>query len=210
MHAVERLIVFTRFPEPGRTKTRMIPALGAAGAAELQRRMTEHVMAAAAAAADRRGLAVEVRFEGGDEKVMTAWLGPRWSYAPQGGGDIGRRMARALGDAFAAAAGRAVLIGTDIPELTADLLSEAFDRLSDSDLVIGPAADGGYYLIGARREGFVPLAPVLFEDIPWGSAAVLERTLAAIDRVGASLHRLPVLRDVDRPRDLPVWEAVKR
>ena len=75
----ERLIVFTRYPEPGTTKTRMIPELGAEGAAELQRRMTEHMVARVAELVDRRSMPVEIRFEGGDERVMAAWLGKNFA-----------------------------------------------------------------------------------------------------------------------------------
>lgn len=210
MQQTERLIVFTRYPEPGRTKTRMIPVLGEAGAAELQRRMTEHTLRAADALAKRRPLDVEVRFEGGTKNAMARWLGARREHRPQGGGDIGTRMAQALKTAFRESVLRAVLIGTDIPGLSVVLLEEAFDRLADHDLVFGPAADGGYYLIGARSDGFDALTPVLFDNIPWGTDAVFAETLAALDRKSVSVHRLPVLRDVDRPEDLPVWEAARR
>ena len=91
----ERLIIFTRYPEPGTTKTRMIPALGAEGAADLQRKLTDHVVSNLKAVIHRRSLAVEIRFEGGSENLMQDWLGPSFSYRHQGQGDIGRRMAAA-------------------------------------------------------------------------------------------------------------------
>ena len=85
----KRLIIFTRYPEAGTTKTRMIPELGAAGAAELQRQMTEHIRSRVDELRKLHQLTVEVRYEGGSEKRMTEWLGPGFSYCHQGSGDIG-------------------------------------------------------------------------------------------------------------------------
>jgi rSAM/selenodomain-associated transferase 1 len=206
----EHLIVFTRYPEPGRTKTRMIPVLGASGAAALQRRMTEHLMAAVRGLAMRRPVSVEIRFEGGSTDRMRRWLGGEWAYRPQGPGHIGRRMDRALARCFDDGADRALLIGSDVPGIDAVLLGEAFDRLGDHDVVLGPAADGGYYLVGAGRSGYGNLRGLLFRAIPWGTDRVFETTLSRLASGGAALHRLPVLRDVDRPEDLPVWREADR
>jgi hypothetical protein len=137
---------------------------------------------------------------------MARWLGPQWTYRGQGEGDIGARMARALAEAFAEGAPAAVLVGTDIPDLSGAILAEAFQRLADHDIVIGPAADGGYYLIGLRRERFAELAPLLFQGIAWGGENVLRDTLSALAPSGVAVHLLPMLRDIDRPEDLAVWE----
>jgi hypothetical protein len=208
---ISRLIVFTRYPAPGRTKTRLIPVLGPAGAADLQRRMTEGLMGRVEALAARQAVAVAVavRFEGGDVSRMSRWLGPRWSYRPQGEGNIGARMDRALSAAFAEGAPAAALIGADIPDLSTAILAEAFQRLADHDIVIGPAADGGYYLVGARRERYAELAPLLFQGIPWGTGRVLRDTLAALAAAHVRVHLLPLLRDIDRPEDLAAWEAAE-
>jgi rSAM/selenodomain-associated transferase 1 len=207
--ALSRLIVFTRYPVPGRAKTRLIPVLGADGAADLQRRMTEHVLKQVEALAARPAVAVEVRFDGGDVSKMSRWLGPRWSYRPQGQGDIGARMARALSAAFAEGAPAAALIGTDIPDLSTAILAEAFQWLADHDIVLGPAADGGYYLVGARQKRFVELAPRLFQGISWGAEHVLRDTLSALAAARARVHLLSLLRDIDRPEDLAVREAAE-
>jgi hypothetical protein len=204
--AISRLIVFTRYPAPGRAKTRLIPVLGAEGASDLQRRMTERILGQVEALAARQPVAVEIRFEGGDGARMARWLGPQWTYRGQGEGDIGARMARALAEAFAEGAPAAVLVGTDIPDLSGAILAEAFQRLADHDIVIGPAADGGYYLIGLRRERFAELAPLLFQGIAWGGENVLRDTLSALAPSGVAVHLLPMLRDIDRPEDLAVWE----
>lgn len=202
----ERLMVFTRYPEAGVTKTRLIPALGPQGAADLQRRMTAHVVSQAVKFALGRKAAIEVRFEGGSENRMREWLGADHQYCRQGAGDIGARMRRALAAAFGAGAQRAVLIGSDIPGITAGILTAAFDYLDGADLVLGPAIDGGYYLIGIRGSVWAEVADVLFNAMPWGSARVLTVTREKIAALGLQVVMLAVLADIDRPEDLPIWE----
>ncbi|HSO61513.1 MAG TPA: TIGR04283 family arsenosugar biosynthesis glycosyltransferase [Desulfobacterales bacterium] len=198
----ERLIVFTRYPEPGTTKTRLIPVLGPEGAAELQRRMTLQVAQAAEELRKDRPLTVEIRFEGGSCERMQQWLGAGFAYRPQGEGDIGRRMSRALAQAFAEGCRRAVLVGSDIPGISSALMAEAFDRLRPHDLVFGPAADGGYYLIGGNAACFRRGAPFLDAGIDWGTAGVLEQTLGSLRAMGLRHALLARLTDIDRPGDL--------
>jgi len=197
------LIVFTRHPEPGRAKTRLIPLLGAEGAADLQRQMTLRTIVTARRAQRRISADIDVRYSGGDPSVFGLWLGPDLSYRPQGGGDLGRRMAESFGEGFAAGAAEVVIIGADIPNLTEDLLERAFASLAGSDLVLGPALDGGYYLIGLRRA-----IPELFEAIAWGAGEVLGRTLELAERLGLSVAMLDPLPDVDEPEDISAWQAV--
>lgn len=201
----ERLIVFTRYPEPGTTKTRLIPELGAEGAAELQRQMTEHIISRANELCGLHPLPVEVRYAGGSEKRMTEWLGPGFSYCHQGRGDIGLRMGRALQDAFEQGCETVVIIGSDIPDITTNIMQKAFEALNQNDLVLGPAGDGGYYLIGVHRKTFRHWNPQLFSDIRWGTARVLPQTLSIAKKLGLNYNLLDTLRDVDRPEDLSVW-----
>lgn len=200
-----RLILFTRYPEPGTTKTRMISHLGAEGAAGLQRQMTEHIVSMITEFTGLHPVAVQVRFEGGSQKLMRKWLGTAFDYCPQGEGDIGLRMGRALEDGFADGGGKVVIIGSDIPDITGDILQRAFAGLANHDLALGPAGDGGYYLIGLRKSAFSQANPLLFKDIPWGSAGVLSQTLAAAKKLGLGYFLLDTLYDVDRPEDLPIW-----
>ncbi len=204
MHDRRSLIIFTRYPEPGKTKKRLIPALGPEGAAQLQREMTVHTLGWAKALMREQAVAVEVRFEGGDQRRMQACFGNALPYRAQGEGDLGRRMADAFESAFRAGSRRAVIIGSDCPELSAELVRTAWDHLADHDLVLGPATDGGYYLIALRRE-----VPALFAEMPWGTSDVLRRTLQTARRLGLSVAQLPPLADVDRGEDLPLWNRVK-
>lgn len=197
----ECLIIFTRYPEPGNTKTRLIPVLGAEGAATLQRQMTEHKLAEVNQLLTFYPLSVEVHFAGGNEQLMQEWLGSNLVYRRQSEGDIGDRMASAFQLSFAAGMTAGVLIGSDCPDLNAPLMAEAFQLLRQHDLVLGPALDGGYYLIGLRR-----LIPELFTGIPWSTAEVLQQTITIAKRLGLAVAKLPLLSDVDRPEDLSVWK----
>ncbi len=202
----ERLIVFTRYPEPGKTKTRLIPAIGADGAAELHQRMTEDTILRADALARNRALAVEIRYDGCDEQRIAQWLGKERDYAAQGDGDLGDRQARAFAESFARGTERVVVVGTDCPDRTVRIMERAFESLRKKDLVLGPAQDGGYYLIGLRRH-----VPPLFQDVQWGSDTVLERTLRIADAFGLKTELLETLNDIDRPEDLSISnEAVIR
>jgi hypothetical protein len=201
--APDRLILFTRWPEPGTTKTRLIPLLGPEGAAEFQRRLTARAAQAAAAVRSRRGLAVEIRHAGGTEDDMRQWLGGGFRYRAQGRGDVGARMAACLRAAFEEGAERAVLIGADIPALTPAILERAFDALRRCDLVFGPAADGGYYLIGATAAGLHAGRACLEPGIAWGTSGVLARTLAMARAANLTCRLLETLADVDGPDDLP-------
>lgn len=201
--ASESLILFTRYPEPGATKTRLMPVLGPEGAAEFQRRLTERAAKTAAEAGSCRGLALEIRHQGGSVVLMRNWLGGIFTFRPQGCGDIGARMQSSLAAAFAKGAQRAVLIGSDIPGLKAATVLRAYDALTHHDLVFGPAADGGYYLVGMTAACFRRGTPYLGPGIAWGSSDVLARTLAMVRDARLACRLLETLADVDRPHDLP-------
>jgi uncharacterized protein len=210
--ATEHLIVFTRYPQPGKAKTRLIPALGAEGAAALQRQMTEHTLKHVQTLIDRRPLSAEIWFAGtaapealeSDRQRMQNWLGSEWRYCPQPGGDLGTRMAHAVQAAFSAGAQRVVVIGTDCPDLVAEKLVQAFQVLETHDLVLGPAVDGGYYLIGLSQ-----CVPTLFANIAWSTCEVLQQTVEAAKQANLSIGYLARLADIDRPEDLPTWQAVR-
>lgn len=205
MPIAQRLIVFTRYPEPGQVKTRLVAALGPEGAADLARRLAQEALAWGLLLARQEPLRLEVRHEGGHPAAMRSWLGLAPLVRPQGQGDLGRRMARALHQALAEGEERAVLVGTDCPHRDDRMLAQAFQALAEHDLVLGPAQDGGYHLVGLRRP-----APAIFQDMAWGTSQVLGQTLEAARRAGLSVHLLPTLPDIDRPQDLPLLEAAPR
>lgn len=175
--------------------------LGAEGAATLQRKMTEHKLAEVKKLQTFSKLSLEVHFTGGNEQLMQDWLGSSIIYQQQSEGDIGCRMGSAFQASFEAGMNHVVLIGTDCPDLNAQLLAQAFQSLEQHDLVLGPAEDGGYYLIGLRR-----LIPELFIGISWSTAEVLQQTQSIARNIGLAVAYLPLLSDIDRPEDLWVWK----
>lgn len=187
------ILLFAKYPVPGQVKTRLIPALGALRAARLHRRLTEVTLVTAGAA----GAPVVVCAAGASLRRFRAWLGKGPAYVRQSEGDLGQRMDDAFARAFRQGAPKALAIGADVPGITPDLLRKAFAALDFADVVLGPAADGGYYLIGMRQ-----LYRQLFRDIAWGSSDVLSRTREILAANGISYRELPVLSDVDRPEDL--------
>jgi uncharacterized protein len=194
------LIIFTRYPTPGTTKTRLIPALGEVGAAQLQRRMAEHTVQQARAL----NCAVEIWYVGGSKELMQNWLGIDLRYREQPAGDLGDRMCAGFRWAFDQGYSSVMIIGTDCPGLTTALLAEGLAALQNQVVAIGPAIDGGYYLIGLQR-----LVPELFAQIAWGTATVRQDTVKIADRLQLSTYLLPLLPDIDRPTDLqhvdPHW-----
>jgi rSAM/selenodomain-associated transferase 2/rSAM/selenodomain-associated transferase 1 len=192
------LVIFTRYPTPGAAKTRLIPAVGAPGAAFIHRQMTEHTLDRARDLQEQVPVTISVHFDGSDRQQMAEWLGRDLVYQSQGDGDLGVRMDRSIATACQSAE-RVVLIGTDCPQLTAEILAQAFELLLERDLVLGAALDGGYYLIGMRQP-----QSELFVGVDWGTDRVLQQTIAIANRLNLSLGYLPTLTDIDRPEDLPI------
>ena len=197
----ERLIVFTRYPEPGKTKTRLIPALGVLGAAELQVRLIRSTLAKARQFAGGRGTDLEVCYCGGGREMMRRWLGSGVRLEAQVAGDLGRRMGRAIERAIEDGCQGVVLIGTDVPDFGDEHLRQGFEALENHDMVLGPVRDGGYWLIGMRR------AADVFSGMNWGRPDVLKRTVERAEGLGLSCAQLETLADVDRPDDLKLLDG---
>jgi rSAM/selenodomain-associated transferase 1 len=199
----QHLIIFTPYPEAGKTKTRLIPALGDIGAANLQKQMTEHTILEVNKLQHKSAIAVKVRFTGGNGELMQNWFGLDFVYQTQGEGDLGERMMRSLADAFDNSAEDVIIINTDCPGLNSQILTTAFEQLQCFDLVLGPALDGGYYCSGLQQ-----LIPELFSQIQWGTAQVFSQTVEIAQKINLSSVYLTTLADVDRPEDLPVWQQI--
>ncbi|WP_293148486.1 MULTISPECIES: TIGR04282 family arsenosugar biosynthesis glycosyltransferase [unclassified Microcoleus] len=195
----EKLIVFTRYPEPGKAKTRLIPVLGKTGAANLHRLMAQKAIARARALSLQNSgrLSVEIHYTGGNQQQMQEWLGTDIIYQNQIEGDLGAKMTAAFQQSFNSGIDKAAIIGTDCPALKVEIMAQAFDKLSQHDLVLGPATDGGYYLIGLRRS-----IPELFNGIKWGTSEVFASTRAIAQNLDLNIAYLPTLADIDLPEDL--------
>ena len=207
--SVESLILFAKPPLAGRVKTRLTGSLGREGAARLYACFLRDAAGTARLLCDARpgvGLVCEWALEQGEslgDFPLTDWLPSAYLHRAQTGADLGARMAAALGRCLAF--GRnAVLIGTDFPDLPHEVLIDAFEKLACGDeptVALGPAADGGYYLIGMNR-----FVPEIFADIPWSTSDVLSRTMERAAALGIGTALLPEWRDVDDADDL---EALK-
>ena len=192
------VILLARAPRLGRVKTRLAADVGDQRALEIYRRLGSRVVRQIEPVAS-----ITVWFDPPDAlDEMRAWLGD-CIYRPQPEGDLGVRLAHAFAEHFASNPGEpAVAIGTDAPGVDAGVIAEASGALRGAEVVIGPASDGGYYLIGlARSHGD------LFVGIPWGTQRVFEMTAAASAAVGLDPVILGELRDVDRVSDLPALDG---
>lgn len=196
-----RLLVFARNPVPGRVKTRLIPVLGRAAATALYREMLRSTLATAARVADA---STEIWLDSADRSPAILSMAREFdmSLRTQSGTDLGRRMATAFADT-AHHGDHVVLIGSDCPGFSAAYLESAFAALADHDVVIGPAADGGYVLIGMSA----PRAR-LFDDIPWSTDQVLHATRRRLRGLGLFWQELETLHDLDRPEDLTRFPAL--
>lgn len=191
------LIIMTRLPREGRNKTRLIPELGPAGATAMHERLALHTIGRASAFIMLNpNIALRILVEGGTATEAQEWLGGG-DCREQTSGDLGARLHSAVHDAFTDGARRVIVIGTDCPSIDENILTESFQILEKTDLVFGPAADGGYYLVGLSQE-----CPQVFENIEWGGPKVLAQSLDAAHTAKCKTVLLSVLEDVDVPDDL--------
>lgn len=202
---VNELIIFARLPAVGKNKTRLIPAFGEAGATAIYSYLVAHTLAQVAKVRAEGSVAVSIYYTGGTEDemcaalgaVLGAELGDALNFYPQVDGDLGIKMAAALDEAFKRGRKRVVVIGTDAPDIQARHLQEAFQELETSDVVLGPADDGGYYLIGMNQ-----LHRNLFAEISWSTEHVFSQTLNRISASRVRYQSLQCLSDVDYPEDV--------
>lgn len=198
-----RLLLFVRYPQPGRTKTRLISVLGADGAAQIQREMAEYLLSRLRDSSWQ----VHVHFTGTEKSHMQDWLGKDLVYCCQLSGDLGDRLWHAFQQEFSAGAHCIVAIGADCPSLSPQHICQAFQQLESKDMVLGPAKDGGYYLIGLRQ-GHLRYQ-TLFQGIDWSTSRVFQQTQTKAQQLKLSLVQLETLSDIDRPQDLAIWRQIQ-
>jgi rSAM/selenodomain-associated transferase 1 len=188
----EQLIIFVKAPRDGEVKTRLAQSIGAERACAAYRELVTHVLGVG----EKFGRA-ELRFSPDDAVAeITPWLRPSWTSQAQGDGDLGARMHRAFTDAFARGAERVVIIGSDCVEIETRDLRTAFRELKTHDVVVGPATDGGYWLIGLRAP-----QPEIFREIVWSSEQVFGQTLQRAKSLRLKSQLLRILNDVDTGED---------
>lgn len=193
---MQKILLFVKYPEPGKVKTRLESFLDKKDIARLY---ACFVMDLLETLGDS-GYLVDILYDPPEKKREVALLfGERYRYRPQEGADLGERMKNAIQSSFAEGMTSVVLIGSDLPDLPRPVLQEAFSSLETKDGVLGPSVDGGYYLVGFRKQGFWPAA---FDGIAWSTDLVLSETMRRFSAAGRTLHLLPSGRDLDTPEDL--------
>lgn len=189
------LILFAKYPEAGRVKTRLAGELGSEAALEIYRQVLQDMIARTESSSGGycRVLCYDPPDRGGEfQKNYPGFF----AYWPQSSGDLGQRMARAFQQSFQEGAHQTILVGSDIPGLNETFIRDAFERLSKRDLILGPARDGGYYLIGAKS-----LHPFLFQKIHWSTSQVLSETLVRAQENHLDVELLSELSDIDTYED---------
>lgn len=199
--SIPRLIVYAKVPRSGQVKTRIAAEIGNGRAAEIYRAMLSGFLARLRGL--RRRWHMEIHFAPQDqESLLVPEVPPGIPRVPQANGDLGARLTHSFAHAFQAGRDPVVIVGTDSPDLPVRFLQEALDQFATHDVVVGPAKDGGYYLVGLRA----PLAG-LFEGIPWSSPEVCQATLRRALELGKTCYTTPEWSDVDTLQDLEEFLA---
>ena len=201
-------MIFVKFPEPGKVKTRLAKSLGKEGAAEAYRRMVAKVAEnVVPATGEELRWDIWVVFDPADrEHDVREWLEPLFDskptkFLPQVSGGLGERLEAAFAAGFEAGFGKVAAIGTDCVDLDRAGVAECWQKLDSSDVVFGPADDGGYYLVGLKSA-----CPKLFQQIPWSDERTLEVSKEVAAKLDLRVGELPVLSDVD---EIEQWRAVE-
>jgi hypothetical protein len=190
------LAIFAKHWEPGKVKTRLASTIGESHAATLHALFVAALIERLADVGHRRAVAYWPPEARGS---FAGIVRDRFELLPQMSGNLGERM-QAFFVTGLAWAERVVLIGSDSPDIPRDILAQAFAALADTDVVLGPAADGGYYLLGLARR-----LPPIFDGIAWSSRDVWQQTTARLNAAGVRWHELPPWYDVDEPADLAAF-----
>jgi uncharacterized protein len=186
------LIIFVKAPRPGHVKTRIAEVIGAQPAADAYLALVGILIG------NLRTLPnVEVRYTPDDAYLeIPQWLQPTWKTAPQGPGDLGERLVNAFRDGFMKGNERIAIIGSDAPDVSREDIEAAWSALGDHEVALGPAEDGGYWLIGLKSE-----QPALFEGISWSSSSVFDETMDRASAAGFKVQVLRKLSDIDTIED---------
>ena len=189
-------LFFVKYPEPGKVKTRLAASIGLDMAAELYGNFVLDLLAKL----ESTRLPFKICFYPEQKReLLTGWLGDGHDYMAQKGADLGERILAAFLQVFEGGYRRVVLVGSDFPDLPQAFFEESLSALNTHDAVIGPAMDGGYYMIGFRKETFFHQA---FEGMPWGTEGVFRQTLSILKAHRKRVYVLPVWNDIDTLEDL--------
>lgn len=194
----DSIIIFLRYPRNGQVKTRLAKTTSSEFALRFYKSSAENLVSYAKKIPKINRF---VFYANKDEKdLITHWLGSKLFFAPQEGDDLGTRMKIAFEKVFSTGAQKVIIVGTDIPDLSKKIIQKSFEYLDNSDVVIGPSKDGGYYLLGMKK-----VYLNLFEDIEFSTSSVYSETIKKINELNLNFHILPELQDIDTEDDLLKW-----
>jgi uncharacterized protein len=196
----EALIIFTKNPIPGKVKTRLAATVGKDKALKIYKQLIQYTIELTNQLPIPKFLYYSDSIDLNDN-----WSNSLYKKMLQSGAGLGEKMKNAFSDLFDQGYDKVLIIGTDCPELSPGIINAAFDKLNNHDVVIGPARDGGYYLLGMKK-----LYPVLFQDISWSTDQVLHQTLSACVDSGLSNLLLDELSDIDNEEDLIALKPSKK
>jgi rSAM/selenodomain-associated transferase 1 len=192
------LIVFVKYPKAGKVKTRLAEGTSHEFASNVYKLCAEKIFL------EINSLKNFSRYifysEEKDKEKIIEWTKNKFFYFPQQGGDLGERMLNAFEFVLSQNNRKAIIIGTDIPDLSKEIILEAVNALDESDLVLGPSHDGGYYLLGLNK-----VYADLFEDIEWSSNVVFSSTISKTKSANLKVKKLQMLRDIDTKDELDNW-----
>jgi uncharacterized protein len=195
---IDSIIIFVRYPVKGQVKTRLAKTTSPEFALNFYKLCAENLIRNIKKVPSINRF---VFYSNKNEKTeIINWLGSKLLFAPQEGDDLGSRMKNAFEKVFGAGSQKVIIVGTDIPDLSKEIIVEAFELLDSNDVVIGPAKDGGYYLLGMKK-----MHTQLFDKIEYSTSSVLSETFLKMKELNLIYYLLPELRDIDTEDDLLKW-----
>jgi len=198
------LLIFVKFPQRGMVKTRLAKDTGAYFATEFYRICTEHILSETKKLKKENFTAYIYCYSNSEVEMVSGWVGKEFIVKAQIDGDLGERMSRSFNEIFHEGFSKVLIIGTDVPDITSDLINSAALKLDKSDFVIGPSSDGGYYLLGMNR----PITEI-FHEINWSTSIVLQNTLDKIKSLELKVDLIDELIDIDTKNDLINWMKIR-
>lgn len=196
------VIIFAKLPEPGKVKTRLATGIGNNAALQFYKKCSGHIFDQIAALKNK-GIDCYL-FYGVDNNIsdVKKWVNKNFIYNPQSAGDLGNKMSSAFQNVFAHGNNKIIIVGTDIPDISKEIILKAFDELEQNDIVISPSGDGGYNFLGMNN-----YYPELFQNIKWSTVEVLTKTIEAAESLKLRIAYSESFTDIDDKEDLLLWLA---
>ena len=197
---INAVIIFVRYPEKGKVKTRLAKEIGEESALSFYTTCAENTFDECKKIKSENILLYLFYSGVSDNSLITKWAGFDFVSYPQIGSDLGKRINNSFKEVFTNKIDKAVIIGTDIPDINAEIINQSFEILNSADIVIGPSADGGYYLLGMKKP-----YDFLFDNIQWSTGSVFRETMSSVLIHNLTFFVLPELIDIDTKDDFIKW-----